>query len=90
MYKEIMQKSDNLQLHIQWAIYNAQEILVALLALSKQRKSSVESPALPLEEGISTEPSRVSLTTISGKASPTFGHTNANFSVFIDRIRTNF
>ena len=26
----------------------------------------------------------------SGKASPTFGHANANFSVFIDRIRNQF
>ena len=24
---------------------------------------------------------------VSGEASPTFGHANANFSVFIDRIR---
>ena len=27
---------------------------------------------------------------ISGEASPTFGHANANFSVFIDRIRNQF
>ena len=27
---------------------------------------------------------------ISGAASPTFGHANANFSVFIDRIRNQF
>ena len=26
----------------------------------------------------------------SGEASPTFGHANANFSVFIDRIRNQF
>ena len=26
----------------------------------------------------------------SGEASPTFGHANANFSVFIDRIRNRF
>ena len=26
----------------------------------------------------------------SGEASTTFGHANANFSVLIDRIRTNF
>ena len=45
MYKEFMQKSDNLQLDIQWAMYSAQEILVALLAFSEQSKSSVESPA---------------------------------------------
>ena len=25
-----------------------------------------------------------------GEASPTFGHANANFSVFIDRIRNKF
>ena len=28
--------------------------------------------------------------TSSGEASPTFGHANANFSVFTDRIRINF
>ena len=27
---------------------------------------------------------------ISGEASPTFGHANTNFSVFIDRIRNKF
>ena len=27
---------------------------------------------------------------ISGEVSPTFGHANANFSVFIDRIRNQF
>ena len=27
---------------------------------------------------------------ISGGASPTFGHANANFSVFINRIRSQF
>ena len=27
---------------------------------------------------------------ISGEANPTFGHANANFPVFIDRIRINF
>ena len=27
---------------------------------------------------------------ISGEASPTFGHANANFSVFTDRIRNQF
>ena len=27
---------------------------------------------------------------ISGEASPIFGHANANFSVFIDRIRNQF
>ena len=26
----------------------------------------------------------------SGEASPTFGHANANFSVFIDRMRNQF
>ena len=26
----------------------------------------------------------------SGEASPTFGHANANYSVFIDRIRNQF
>ena len=26
----------------------------------------------------------------SGEASPTFGHANANFSVFIERIRNQF
>ena len=26
----------------------------------------------------------------SGEASPTFGHANANFSVFVDRIRNQF
>ena len=30
------------------------------------------------------------LLAISGEASPTFGHANANFSVFIDRIRNQF
>ena len=29
-------------------------------------------------------------TRYSGEASPTFGHANANFSVFIDRIRNQF
>ena len=47
MYKEIMQESDNLQPDTQWAIYSAQEILVALLAFSERSKSSVESPASP-------------------------------------------
>ena len=28
--------------------------------------------------------------TYSGEASQTFGHANANFSVFIDRIRIDF
>ena len=28
--------------------------------------------------------------TRSGEASPTFGHANANFSLFIDRIRNQF
>ena len=32
----------------------------------------------------------VNLLAISGDASPTFGHANANFSVFIDRIRNQF
>ena len=32
--------------------------------------------------------SQVTTPGISGKASPTFGHANANFSVFIDRIRS--
>ena len=27
---------------------------------------------------------------LSGEASPTFGHTNANLSVFVDRIRNQF
>ena len=30
------------------------------------------------------------LLAISGEASPTFGHENANFSMFIDRIRNQF
>ena len=30
------------------------------------------------------------LLAISGEASPTFGHANANFSVFIDRIKPVF
>ena len=30
------------------------------------------------------------LLAISGEASSTFGHANANFSVFIDRIRNQF
>ena len=30
------------------------------------------------------------LLAISGEASPTFGHANAIFSVFIDRIRSQF
>ena len=30
------------------------------------------------------------LLAIGGEASPTFGHANANFSVFIDRIRNQF
>ena len=30
------------------------------------------------------------LLAISGEASPTFGHANANFSVFVDRIRNQF
>ena len=37
-----------------------------------------------------TDSFRVLLTALSGEASPTFGHANANFSVFIDRIRNQF
>ena len=32
----------------------------------------------------------LSLLTCSGEASPTIGHANANFPVFIDRIRNQF
>ena len=32
----------------------------------------------------------IAYSTISGEANPTFGHANANFSVFIDRIRNQF
>ena len=66
MYKEITDAGVR-QITTRYTVgnkYGAQEILVALLALSEQSKSSVESPAFPLEGGISTEPSHVSLTAI--------------------------
>ena len=40
--------------------------------------------------GCTTIRCRYDMVYVSGEASPTFGHANANFSVFIYRIRSQF